>query len=202
MTFAEIVAYKRDIKRRRMKYRTTKEPPLSRTEEVRRLIDTQMEALIQYLKPEEKEIEVPSCSETIQRKKIVSPEKIYSSSGSSRRNFDYNRSDSQEMKSDYTSHHRKIQKRSKSRSRSRIYTPSSSKSNQRKKSVSPAKTIYNRSDSKSHHKKNKRSRSRSRSHRRDRSPKREHKKGKHKRREISRSRSRDRNCDYKKRKNK
>lgn len=149
---AEIVAYKRDIKRRRMKYRTTKEPPLSRTEEVRRLIDTQMEALIQYLKPEEKEVAVPSCSKTSQMMKFVTSENVYSSSdGSSRRTLDYNLS--QGMNSDYSSQHHK-------RSRSRSF----SKSRQRKKSLSPAKNIYNRSDSGSHRTKNKRLRSRSRSH--------------------------------------
>lgn len=200
MTFAEIVAYKRDIKRRRMKYRTTKEPPLSRTEEVRRLIDTQMEALIQYLRPEEekKEIQIPSCSKSSQMKKMLSPEKLYSSSGSSRRTFDYNR----EKESDYN---RKMYKRSRSRSRSRmeekrVDTPRCSKSTQRKKSMSPASKTYIRNDSKSHRKKNKRSRSRSRSQNRDRSSKREHKKSKHKKRERSRSRSR--HCDYDKRSNK
>lgn len=42
-TFAEITKYKRDIKRKRMKYRTTKAPPLTHTEELRSLISLQME---------------------------------------------------------------------------------------------------------------------------------------------------------------
>lgn len=42
-TFAEITKYKRDIKRKRMKYRTTKAPPLTYTEELRSLISLQME---------------------------------------------------------------------------------------------------------------------------------------------------------------
>lgn len=42
-TFDEITKYKRDIKRKRMKYRTTKAPPLTHTEELRSLISLQME---------------------------------------------------------------------------------------------------------------------------------------------------------------
>ncbi len=42
-TFAEITKYKRDVKRKRMKYRTTKAPPLTHTEELRGLISLQME---------------------------------------------------------------------------------------------------------------------------------------------------------------
>lgn len=42
-TFAEITKYRRDIKRKRMKYRTTKAPPLTHTEELRSLISLQME---------------------------------------------------------------------------------------------------------------------------------------------------------------
>lgn len=42
-TFAEITKYKRDIKRKRMKHRTTKAPPLTHTEELRSLISLQME---------------------------------------------------------------------------------------------------------------------------------------------------------------
>lgn len=42
-TFAEITKYRRDIKRKRMKYRTTKAPPLTHTEELRSLISVQME---------------------------------------------------------------------------------------------------------------------------------------------------------------
>lgn len=201
MTFAQIVAYKRDIKRRRMKYRTTKQPPLSRTEEVRRLIDTQMEALIQYLKPEENQmIDIPSCSKSIDRKKSFSPEKIDSSSKRT-----YHRSDS--------SHHKK-HKRSKSRSRSpkkiskrkhehEIVIPSCSKSSQRRKSLSPencssssSRRSYNRSDSRDR-RTDRRKRSRSLD-RRDQISKREHKKSKHKKRERSRSRSPNRNHDYKK----
>lgn len=42
-TFAEITKYQRDVKRKRMKYRTTKAPPLTHTEEIRSLISLQME---------------------------------------------------------------------------------------------------------------------------------------------------------------
>lgn len=42
-TFADINKLKRDLKRRRMKYRTTKAPPLTYTEELRELIGLQME---------------------------------------------------------------------------------------------------------------------------------------------------------------
>lgn len=47
-TFAEITKYKRDIKRKRMKYRTTKAPPLTHTEELRNLISLQMELWEQF----------------------------------------------------------------------------------------------------------------------------------------------------------
>lgn len=50
MTFDEILAHNRNLKRRRIKYRTTKEPPLSHTEEVRKLISVQMDALQQYFR--------------------------------------------------------------------------------------------------------------------------------------------------------
>lgn len=46
---AEIMRQKRDQKRRRQKYRTTKAPPLSYTEEVRQLIGLQNEAWTQFM---------------------------------------------------------------------------------------------------------------------------------------------------------
>lgn len=49
MTFSEVLAHNRNLKRRRIRHRTTKEPPLTHTEEVRKLIGTQMEAMEQYL---------------------------------------------------------------------------------------------------------------------------------------------------------
>lgn len=49
MTFAEIIKLKRDLKRRRMKHRTSKTPPLSYTEKIRALITLQMETWTQYL---------------------------------------------------------------------------------------------------------------------------------------------------------
>ena len=49
MSFAEMTKLKRDLKRRRMKYRTTKSPPLSYTEEIRALIGLQMESWEQKL---------------------------------------------------------------------------------------------------------------------------------------------------------
>ncbi|KAG4066243.1 hypothetical protein HA402_000467 [Bradysia odoriphaga] len=42
-TFAEMTKYERDVKRKRMKHRTTKAPPLTHTEELRSLISVQME---------------------------------------------------------------------------------------------------------------------------------------------------------------
>ncbi|XP_055380633.1 uncharacterized protein MAL13P1.304-like, partial [Condylostylus longicornis] len=47
-SFANIVALRRDIKRRRLKYRIGKDPPLSTTEEFRNLIEIQMGALEEY----------------------------------------------------------------------------------------------------------------------------------------------------------
>lgn len=47
-TLAEIMREKRNLKRRRQKYRTTKAPPLSYTEEVRQLIALQNEAWTQF----------------------------------------------------------------------------------------------------------------------------------------------------------
>lgn len=44
-TFTDIHKLKRDLKRRRMKYRTTKAPPLAYIEELRELINLQMEIL-------------------------------------------------------------------------------------------------------------------------------------------------------------
>lgn len=44
-TFTDINKLKRDLKRRRMKYRTTKAPPLTYSEELRELIQLQMEML-------------------------------------------------------------------------------------------------------------------------------------------------------------
>ncbi|XP_055715971.1 uncharacterized protein LOC129809864 [Phlebotomus papatasi] len=53
MTFADVVDMERQMKRRRMKYRTTKEPPLSYSETIRKLINTQTEAWESYLKQNE-----------------------------------------------------------------------------------------------------------------------------------------------------
>lgn len=53
MTFDEILAHNRNLKRRRVRHRTTKEPPLSHTEEIRKLIGTQMEALEHYISKNE-----------------------------------------------------------------------------------------------------------------------------------------------------
>lgn len=50
-TFAEITKYKRDIKRKRMKHRTTKAPPLTHTEELRGLISLQMELWEDFVRP-------------------------------------------------------------------------------------------------------------------------------------------------------
>lgn len=50
MTFDQITKLRRDLKRRRMKYRTTKAPPLSYTEEIRGLIGLQMESWQQYVR--------------------------------------------------------------------------------------------------------------------------------------------------------
>lgn len=49
-TFAEITKYERDVKRKRMKHRTTKAPPLTHTEELRSLISVQMELWDDYVK--------------------------------------------------------------------------------------------------------------------------------------------------------
>lgn len=49
MTFDQISKLRRDLKRRRMKYRT-KTPPLSYTEELRGLISLQMESWQQYVR--------------------------------------------------------------------------------------------------------------------------------------------------------
>lgn len=46
MSFSEMNKFKRDLKRRRMKYRTTTAPPLSHTEEMRALIELQMESIV------------------------------------------------------------------------------------------------------------------------------------------------------------
>lgn len=48
-SLTDILRQKRDLKRRRQKYRTTKAPPLSYTEEVRQLIGLQNEAWTQFL---------------------------------------------------------------------------------------------------------------------------------------------------------
>lgn len=50
MTFDQITKLRRDLKRRRMKYRTAKTPPLSYTEEIRGLIALQMESWQQYVR--------------------------------------------------------------------------------------------------------------------------------------------------------
>lgn len=44
-SFTDLNKLKRDLKRRRMKYRTTKTAPLTYTEELRELIDLQMELI-------------------------------------------------------------------------------------------------------------------------------------------------------------
>lgn len=49
MTFSEVLAHNRNLKRRRIRHRTTKEPPLTHTEEIRKLIGTQMEAMEKFL---------------------------------------------------------------------------------------------------------------------------------------------------------
>ncbi|KAJ6634585.1 hypothetical protein Bhyg_07390 [Pseudolycoriella hygida] len=49
-TLADLTKYKRDIKRKRMKYRTTKAPPLTHTEELRGLIALQMESWEDFVK--------------------------------------------------------------------------------------------------------------------------------------------------------
>lgn len=49
-TFAEITKYERDVKRKRMKHRTTKAPPLTHTEELRSLISVQMDLWEDYVK--------------------------------------------------------------------------------------------------------------------------------------------------------
>lgn len=49
LSMAEIMQIQRRRKFKRMKYRVAKEPPLSHTEEVRGLIDMQMEAYVEFL---------------------------------------------------------------------------------------------------------------------------------------------------------
>jgi hypothetical protein len=49
LTYAEIFNRRRDLKRRRMKYKGTKGPPLTHTEEISKLIGAQMEAYQEYL---------------------------------------------------------------------------------------------------------------------------------------------------------
>ncbi|XP_059622014.1 uncharacterized protein LOC132265395 [Phlebotomus argentipes] len=49
MTFADVVDMERQLKRRRMKHRTTKEPPLSYSETIRKLINTQTDAWKSFL---------------------------------------------------------------------------------------------------------------------------------------------------------
>lgn len=48
-TFAEMTKYERDVKRKRMKHRTTKAPPLTHTEELRSLISVQMDLWEDYV---------------------------------------------------------------------------------------------------------------------------------------------------------
>ncbi|GAB0092422.1 U11/U12 small nuclear ribonucleoprotein 48 kDa protein [Sergentomyia squamirostris] len=57
MTFAQVVDLEKQLKRRRMKHRTTKEPPLSYTETIRKLINTQTEAWESYIKQTEEKKE-------------------------------------------------------------------------------------------------------------------------------------------------
>lgn len=113
MTFAEVVSHQRKLSKRKTKYRTTKEPPLTQTEEIRKLIDTQMTAYVDYIQG--------SCSDT-----IVSASKSASSEyrethkkkkrHRSRDEDDmHNRKHSKKKKK----HHKKEQSRSRSRSRSK-----------------------------------------------------------------------------------
>lgn len=54
MSLSEMTKLKRDLKRRRMRHRTTKAPPLSHTEELRGLIELQMEAWQQFVQQDDK----------------------------------------------------------------------------------------------------------------------------------------------------
>lgn len=58
MTFDQITKLRRDLKRRRMKYRNTKTPPLSYTEEIRGLIGLQMESWQQYVRDSTSKVEI------------------------------------------------------------------------------------------------------------------------------------------------
>lgn len=58
MTFDQITKLRRDLKRRRMKYRTTKTPPLSYTEEIRGLIGLQMESWQQYVRDSTSKVQI------------------------------------------------------------------------------------------------------------------------------------------------
>ncbi|XP_055677873.1 uncharacterized protein LOC129786712 [Lutzomyia longipalpis] len=68
MTFADVVDMERQLKRRRMKHRTTKEPPLSYNETIRKLINTQTEAWESYLKQSQEAISEPKQKHHHKRK--------------------------------------------------------------------------------------------------------------------------------------
>lgn len=57
MSLSEMTKLNRDLKRRRMRHRTTKAPPLSHTEELRALIELQMEAWQRFGQNDKKSFE-------------------------------------------------------------------------------------------------------------------------------------------------
>lgn len=123
MTLTEIMALQ---KRRRTKYRISKNLPFSYTEEIRHLINDQMEVLQEHLKSK-------TVSNFVEDGKVVEQKREKNKKKEKRREERSRERDASSSKRKHKEHKKRSRSRSKKRSKRKSHSPSSDRRSHHKK---------------------------------------------------------------------